>query len=154
VPMTPRQSARSAMSGLELGILTRRNLPFGSQIWRRGPGRVLSHKDCCSGRRPGGALIDPAHRSATGEALLCEAKDLLCALLFGDSDDAVRLTRISRELLTLTLPEGKAHVLTDILGPPRSSTRPAPGAIRLGTQMRGVLLTCRSRSNMARRPTN
>lgn len=63
----------------------------------------------------GGPLIGPAHRSPAGEALLLEAKDLLYALLFGDADDGVRLDRVERELLTLTLPRAKAHSLTFLL---------------------------------------
>ncbi|CAL9571636.1 hypothetical protein [Streptomyces sp. enrichment culture] len=63
----------------------------------------------------GGPLIGPAHRSPAGEALLLEAKDLLYALLFGDADDGVRLDRVERELLTLTLPRAKAHGLTFLL---------------------------------------
>ncbi|WP_028964681.1 hypothetical protein [Streptomyces thermolilacinus] len=63
----------------------------------------------------GGPLIGPDHRSPAGEALLLEAKDLLYALPFGDTDDGVRLDRVERELLTLTLPRAKAHSLTFLL---------------------------------------
>ncbi|MEU2185287.1 hypothetical protein ABZ579_31485, partial [Streptomyces thermolilacinus] len=63
----------------------------------------------------GGPLIAPAHRSPAGEALLLEAKDLLYALLSGDADDGVRLDRVERELLSLTLPRAKAHSLTFLL---------------------------------------
>lgn len=59
---------------------------------------------------PGGPLVEPRHRSPLGEALLAEAKDLLHALLFGTPEDGVRLDRVHRELLTLTLPGAKAEV--------------------------------------------
>lgn len=47
-------------------------------------------------------LISEAHRSDKGNKLLGEAKDLLFALLFGDSNSQVRLNRVERELLTIT----------------------------------------------------
>ncbi|CAM5599141.1 hypothetical protein [Streptomyces aurantiogriseus] len=61
------------------------------------------------------ALIAPACRSRAGELLLLEAKDLLYALLFGDRDAGVRLDRVERELLTLTMPRAKAHAVAFVL---------------------------------------
>jgi hypothetical protein len=52
--------------------------------------------------------IGPDHRSASGDALLEHAKDVLYALLFGDESTATRFERVQRELLTLTLPRAKA----------------------------------------------
>jgi len=52
--------------------------------------------------------IGAGHRSASGEALLEHAKDVLYVLLFGDASTATRLERVQRELLTLTLPRAKA----------------------------------------------
>lgn len=52
--------------------------------------------------------IGGAHRSPSGDALLELAKDTLYVLLFGDTSTATRLDRVQRELLTLTLPRGKA----------------------------------------------
>ncbi|MEU8267909.1 hypothetical protein AB0B89_12145 [Sphaerisporangium sp. NPDC049002] len=63
----------------------------------------------------GGPLISPEHRAPSAEALLCEAKDLLYALLFGGADDDVRLDRVERELLTLTIPKAKAHAVGSIM---------------------------------------
>jgi hypothetical protein len=63
----------------------------------------------------GSALIAPACRSRAGEELLVEAKDLLYALLFGDRDAGVRLNRVERELLTLTMPRAKAHAIAFVL---------------------------------------
>jgi hypothetical protein len=74
----------------------------------------------------GGLLLDPPpkgssgligaeHRTPAGEALLREAKDLLHALLFGDEEGGVRLDRVERELLTLTVPRGKAHAISSVL---------------------------------------
>lgn len=61
--------------------------------------------------KPGGALISAMHRNPRGERLLQEAKDMLFALLFGDAECGVHLERSERELLTLTMPRAKAHVL-------------------------------------------
>jgi hypothetical protein len=63
----------------------------------------------------GGAMIDPAHRSSEGEALLREAKDTLYALLFEDGTDLVQLDRVRRELLTLTLPRDKSRSVAFML---------------------------------------
>lgn len=59
----------------------------------------------------GSGLIEGAHRTAAGDALLQRAKDVLFALLFGDESSHVALTRTHRELLTLTLPRKKSHSL-------------------------------------------
>jgi hypothetical protein len=56
----------------------------------------------------GTAAIGAGHRSASGEALLEHAKDVLYVLLFGDESTATRFDRVQRELLTLTLPRAKA----------------------------------------------
>ncbi|WP_424183375.1 hypothetical protein ACOBQX_15325 [Actinokineospora sp. G85] len=58
----------------------------------------------------GGPLIGATRRGAAAEELLCEAKDLLYALLFGGPDDGVALERVARELLTLTVPVAKLGV--------------------------------------------
>ncbi|GAA3789115.1 hypothetical protein GCM10022226_04740 [Sphaerisporangium flaviroseum] len=63
----------------------------------------------------GGPLIAPEHRSAQGEALLTEAKDLLHALLFRGAEDGVRLDRSERGFLTLTIPRAKAHAVASLL---------------------------------------
>ncbi|MCZ9342991.1 hypothetical protein NGM37_35060, partial [Streptomyces sp. TRM76130] len=63
----------------------------------------------------GSRLLGPEHRSLEGERLLTEAKDLLHALLFGDQEAGVRLERVERELLTLTLPRHKAHAIAFVL---------------------------------------
>lgn len=69
----------------------------------------------------GGFLVDPPHRgkealdrhhrSADGESLLEEAHDLFYALLFCDSAQGVRLPRVQRDFLTVTLPSSKAALL-------------------------------------------
>jgi hypothetical protein len=56
----------------------------------------------------GTAVITVTHRGPSGEELLEHAKDVLYALLFGDESTGVRLDRVQRELLTLTLPRAKA----------------------------------------------
>ncbi|MFE0812928.1 hypothetical protein ACFW4M_35915 [Streptomyces sp. NPDC058794] len=63
----------------------------------------------------GSCSLGPEHRSPEGERLLTEAKDLLHALLFGDEEAGVRLERVERELLTLTLPRHKAHAIAFVL---------------------------------------
>jgi hypothetical protein len=60
----------------------------------------------------GGPLITPAQRDAVATAPLCEAKDLVHALLFGDEADGVALPRVARELLTLTVPAAKLGVFS------------------------------------------
>jgi hypothetical protein len=62
----------------------------------------------------GTGIVAAEQRSEAGQALLQEAKDLLYALLFGDDAD-VRLERVQRELLTLTLPRAKAHTIASVL---------------------------------------
>jgi hypothetical protein len=64
----------------------------------------------------GGPLIGPPHRTAAGEELLAEAKGLLYALLFGAEAGGVRLERVRRELLTLTVPRAKATALAFLRG--------------------------------------
>jgi hypothetical protein len=59
----------------------------------------------------GSALVGPEHRSPAAAALLQEAKDLLYALLFATGEEGVRLDRVERELLTITLPRAKAHAI-------------------------------------------
>jgi hypothetical protein len=59
----------------------------------------------------GTELIEPAHRSAAGESLLEQAKDILFALLFGDASTDSRLERVQQELLTMALPRHKAQAL-------------------------------------------
>jgi hypothetical protein len=63
----------------------------------------------------GAALIDASCRSPRGEALLREAKDLLEALLFGDQALGVRLVRVQRELLTITVARPKAGAIAGLL---------------------------------------
>ncbi|UYQ60228.1 hypothetical protein [Streptomyces peucetius] len=63
----------------------------------------------------GAGLLGPEHRSAEGESLLTQAKDLLYALLFGDAEIGVHLDRVERELLTLTMPRSKAHAISFVL---------------------------------------
>ncbi|MFF4772896.1 hypothetical protein ACFY05_08565 [Microtetraspora fusca] len=66
---------------------------------------------------PKGADLIPAScRSSQGEALLCQAKDVLHALLFGGEAEGVRLRRVERELLTLALPRAKSHAAAPLLG--------------------------------------
>lgn len=66
----------------------------------------------------GGPLIPAACRSERGEALLAEAKDLLYALLFGGEEEGVRLERVERELLTLTVPRAKLPALGFLMRAP------------------------------------
>ncbi len=56
-------------------------------------------------------LITQAHRTPKGEELLVLAKDMLFALLFGDSSTNTDFKRTQQELLTLTLPRFKAEAL-------------------------------------------
>ena len=59
----------------------------------------------------GTALITAEHRTATGEALLTQAKDTLFALLFGNVSNGTNLERIQQELLTMALPRFKSGAL-------------------------------------------
>jgi hypothetical protein len=63
----------------------------------------------------GAELIGASCRTPRGEALLREAKDLLEALLFGDEDLNVRLARVQRELLTITVARRKAGAIACLL---------------------------------------
>jgi hypothetical protein len=63
----------------------------------------------------GEALIGARCRTARGEALLGEAKDLLEALLFGDAEQNVRLVRVQRELLTITVARSKVGPIACLL---------------------------------------
>jgi hypothetical protein len=63
----------------------------------------------------GAALIGASCRTPRGEALLREAKDLLEALLFGDAELGVRLVRVQRELLTITVARPKAGAIARLL---------------------------------------
>ncbi|GLX01889.1 hypothetical protein [Microtetraspora sp. NBRC 16547] len=63
----------------------------------------------------GGDLVPAGCRSPQGEALLCQAKDLLHALLFGGEEEGVRLNRVERELLTLAVPSAKSHAVAPLL---------------------------------------
>ena len=56
-------------------------------------------------------LITDMHRTPDGMSLLILAKDLLFALLFGDESTNTYLTRIEREMLTLTIPQSKVHAI-------------------------------------------
>lgn len=59
----------------------------------------------------GGALIVRSQRSDAGQRLLQDAKDVLYALLFGGPEMNVRLERVERELLSMTLPRNKRFAL-------------------------------------------
>ncbi|MBI5878377.1 MAG: hypothetical protein HZB53_12070 [Chloroflexi bacterium] len=59
----------------------------------------------------GTALLRAEHRTERGRRLLNRAKDTLFALLFGDEATNTRLTRVQRELLTVTLPLNKTVAL-------------------------------------------
>ena len=63
----------------------------------------------------GKEALGPDHRSAEGEVLLQEVRDLFYALLFGDSKIGVNLTRDRRDFLTVTLPTSKAPALERFL---------------------------------------
>lgn len=55
--------------------------------------------------------LTSAHRSPDGEKLLLHAKDVLYALLFGDTASNTHLDRVQQELLTFALPRAKAGAL-------------------------------------------
>ncbi len=59
----------------------------------------------------GTGLITDAHRTARGQALLQQAKDILFGLLFGDESTETSFRRVQQELLTLTLPRFKSVAL-------------------------------------------
>jgi hypothetical protein len=59
----------------------------------------------------GTGSIEKEHRSPSGEALLLMAKDVLFALLFGDTSTNTQLPRVQQELLTLAVPRSKAGAL-------------------------------------------
>jgi hypothetical protein len=63
----------------------------------------------------GAALIGASCRTPGAEALLGEAKDLLEALLFGDAELNVRLVRVQRELLTITVARPKVGAIACLL---------------------------------------
>ncbi|MEM1180173.1 MAG: hypothetical protein AAGM22_17660 [Acidobacteriota bacterium] len=59
----------------------------------------------------GKQALDSSHRSARGDALLQDAHDLFYALLFGTPAQNVRLPRMRRDFLTVTLPSSKSALL-------------------------------------------
>jgi hypothetical protein len=63
----------------------------------------------------GSTVIAEACRTTKGDALLRQAKQLLDAVLFGDADDGVRLARVQRELLTITVARAKAEPIACLL---------------------------------------
>jgi hypothetical protein len=58
------------------------------------------------------AVIEDQQRSPKGESLVEEAKDMLYAILYGDETINVSLNRGQEELLTMMLPQKKAHTLS------------------------------------------
>ena len=61
--------------------------------------------------KKGGELISNQFRTEEGNNLLQYSKDILFALLFGDSELNVNFIRTQRELLTLTIPRMKSAAL-------------------------------------------
>lgn len=61
--------------------------------------------------RKGRRVLKNKHRSSKGNELLDRAKLLLFALLYGDKDSNVMLSRIQNELLSITVNRRKAHCL-------------------------------------------
>src|SRR5215210_1748781 len=59
----------------------------------------------------GGELITESFRSAEGEELLRQAKDMLFGFLFGDESTNTQFHRSQRQLLTLTIPRIKSDAL-------------------------------------------
>jgi len=59
----------------------------------------------------GTIVLGAADRTASGEALLQRAKDVLFALLFGDASTSTVLERVQQELLTIAVPRPKAFAL-------------------------------------------
>ena len=59
----------------------------------------------------GKEALGTQHRSAAGETLLRDAHDLFYALLFCDEGQGVRLSRVRRDFLTVTLPSPKSGTL-------------------------------------------
>lgn len=59
----------------------------------------------------GTSLITKEQRTAKGNQLLQQAKDLLFGLLFGDENTQTYFERVERELLTILLPRSKAAAL-------------------------------------------
>ena len=69
--------------------------------------------DCAYSISPpevGGEMLLSRQRTALGENLLEEAKDILYALLYGGKDENVDFKRVEHELLTIVLPRSKAHI--------------------------------------------
>lgn len=60
----------------------------------------------------GTSLITKEQRTAKGNHLLQQAKDLLFGLLFGDENTQTHFDRVERELLTFLLPRSKAAALS------------------------------------------
>ncbi|KAJ7527414.1 hypothetical protein O6H91_16G053500 [Diphasiastrum complanatum] len=58
--------------------------------------------------KQGSQLILNEHLSSKGSTILFEAKVVLWAALYGDSDVNVSFTRVHRELLCITVPQNKA----------------------------------------------
>jgi hypothetical protein len=59
----------------------------------------------------GTEMVAVEHRTPEGEKLLEHAKDILFGLLYGDETTGTVFNRCEREILTITLPRGKAHSL-------------------------------------------
>jgi len=59
----------------------------------------------------GTSLLRDEHRTARGNQLLQQAKDMLFGLLFGDGSTHTCFNRVQRELLTLTVPRTKVGAL-------------------------------------------
>lgn len=87
-------------------------LEWASSAWELCSRDVLVEKLYLLTEAPkqGTAVISDAFRTGGGQKLLFEAKAMLWAALYGEADMHVKLERVERELLALTVPVKKAHV--------------------------------------------
>ena len=111
-----RQISAEAQSAImervkQVGLDETKLLLWTKQAWPLCHRSRLVERGFLIADAPAQALDDlsDTHRTASRMQFLSDAKDMLCASLFADDATNVRLERVKRELLVITVPGRKAH---------------------------------------------
>ena len=95
----------------QMGLDETKLLLWTKQAWPLCHRSILVERGFLLADAPAQGLEDlsDTHRTASGTQFLSDAKDMLWVSLFGDDATNVRLERVERELLVITVPGKKAH---------------------------------------------
>lgn len=95
----------------QMGLDETKLLLWTKQAWPLCHRSILVERGFLLADAPAQGLEDlsDTHRTASGTQFLSDAKDMLWVSLFGDDATNVRLERVQRELLVITVPKKKAH---------------------------------------------